>query len=183
MRRLAGTVDVAASRCGAITEMVAAEVRNVCDYCGCRSRSEIAELSVEHERVLSLVDALRHLDASAPASRSGGQLIDELASLLARHTAREETGVFAMLATFPEYAAYRQRFLDDHARIDTLADAASADRGVLADLLDLLESHVFAEETDLYPAIHQLFSPTDWDHVDDAVRHWPTTSPVAELWR
>lgn len=155
----------------------------MCDYCGCRSTNEIADLSVEHERVLSLVDALRHLDASAPGSRSGGQLIDELATLLARHTAREETGVFAMLATFPEYAAYRQRFLDDHAHLDALANAAAADRGVLAELLDLLESHVFAEETDLYPAIHQLFSPADWDHVDDAVHTWSTTSPVAELWR
>ena len=136
----------------------------MCDYCDCRSITEIADLSIEHERVLALTRSLRHGAGRRPADIDAD--LRDLRSALAPHTRREETGVFAVLAAIDCDPAYRRRFLDDHARIDEMIERALVDRAAVARLVELVERHIFEEETDLYPAIRQLFSPADWHEVE-----------------
>ena len=107
----------------------------MCDYCDCRSHPELAELSDEHDRIHVLLDRLR-------------STADELRNALDAHTRREERGVFAQLRQEVD-AAYLARFLVDHERVHELVDA--------------LTDHIAREETDLFPAAHQLLSPRQWE--------------------
>ncbi len=50
-----------------------------------------------------------------------------------------------------------------------MIDEALSDHAVVPKLVALVERHVFEEETDLYPAIRQLFAPSDWHDVDQRV--------------
>ena len=71
----------------------------MCDYCDCRSIPEIALLSVEHERVLSLMAKLRRLDNAEPSSGDADErarLLHELRVEFEPHTRREEIGVFSV---------------------------------------------------------------------------------------
>lgn len=144
----------------------------MCDYCDCRSITEIGDLSNEHEHVLSVCHRLRHQPGDATDVAS---LLAELRSLLEPHTQREEAGIFAVLAAIDCDPAYRRRFLDDHVDIDRALVIASTDHTQIPALVELVERHVFEEETDLYPAIRQLFAPADWDDVDHRLRHLTTT--------
>lgn len=150
----------------------------MCDYCDCRSIPEIGALSEEHERILALTHVLRHrndsLDDSAVAV-----VVDQLRSALLPHTLREERGVFTVLASVDVDPAYRRRFLDEHDDIDEALDRAMSDPGGIDPLVELVERHVFEEETDLYPALRQVFAPTDWDRVEALLVHLDGVANVA----
>lgn len=67
--------------------------------------------------------------------------------------------------------SYVGRFEKEHHVLHELS-AASAGPGWQAaarDLIRQLRDHIFREETDLFPAAHQLLSPAQWDLVDAAV--------------
>lgn len=147
----------------------------MCDYCDCRSIPEIGELSDEHERVLAVTHVLRHRLRDEPDAGEVAALIGELRGLLEPHTRREEAGIFAVLALIDCEPAYRTRFLEDHVDIDRALTAAATDHTQLPALVELVERHVFDEETDLYPAIRQLFGPADWTDVDRRLRQLATT--------
>ena len=143
----------------------------MCDYCDCRSITEIGELSDEHEQVLAVTHRLRHrADAGLGEDEVAG-LLAGLRGALEPHTQREEAGIFAVLATIDTDPSYRQRFLDDHVDIDGALVAAIADHSRIAALVELVERHVFEEETDLYPAIRQLFAPSDWHEIEHRLHH------------
>lgn len=40
---------------------------------------------------------------------------------------------------------------------------------MVPELTALVERHVFEEETDLYPALRQVFAPSDWHIVEERV--------------
>jgi len=150
----------------------------MCDYCDCRSISEIGELSIEHERVLELTHSLRHQTIDAAHHEAIDRDVRALRSALAPHTRREEAGIFSVLAMVDCPPAYRRRFLDDHAHIDEMVDAALCDHTIVPDLTALVEQHVFEEETDLYPALRQLFAPSDWHIVEDRVKRAREPEPA-----
>jgi hypothetical protein len=140
----------------------------MCDYCDCRSHPEIAALSHDHEAVLALTAALRRASAGA-GERSIDALLDELAAVLAPHTRREEVGVFGALRDVDVPDDYVGVFEHDHAEIDATMAVTRQDHAHLSRLVTLVERHVHAEETDMYPAAHQLLAPADWDDLDRRV--------------
>ncbi len=138
----------------------------MCDYCDCRAQPQIAALSAEHERMLSVTAAIRR---SVAAGRAVSAEVDELGGLLSPHAEREEIGLFAVLRDAGVDASYVGRFEDEHRRIETLLSSARDDVPAAVMLVDLLEDHILHEETDMFPASRQLLDAEMWAAVDDAV--------------
>jgi hemerythrin-like domain-containing protein len=130
----------------------------MCDYCGCRSEPEIAALSADHERMLALTAALRRAhetDTAAP------ELIAELTGMLGPHARREERGVFAALVAEGIDAAYVLQFEHEHDTLEELLGRADVPHQI-EQIVDLLEDHILREESDLFPAAHQLLGSDAW---------------------
>jgi hemerythrin HHE cation binding domain-containing protein len=127
----------------------------MCDYCGCRSDATIAGLSADHERLSVLAsEVARSLDAENMTAARRTLVV--LSHLLSAHTRREETGLFAELLAAGELAGAVDARCAEHDEIGTAVDAAllpsGIDRAAARGALDLLASHIWAEETDLFPA-------------------------------
>lgn len=138
----------------------------MCDYCGCRSEPEIAALSADHERMLTLTSGLRRAHAAGiPAP----QLYAELTAMLGPHARREERGLYAALAAEvvdPEYVAM---FEHDHDELDRLVTRADADQHILQ-ITVLLERHILREESDLFPAAYQMVGSQAWATIAESVK-------------
>lgn len=136
----------------------------MCDYCDCRSEPEIAALSADHDLLISTLHEL----SQAAESEDHGLLVRiaaDLRSRLDQHATREEQGLFAQLRA-EVGDAYVDAFTTDHERIHSLVAAAAAgDVGAAKDLDRVLRDHILLEESDLFPAAHQLLSPAQWDAV------------------
>lgn len=145
----------------------------MCDSCGCRDLTPIADLSADHEAIgeldLRVRAALRVGDvATARAS------FDAVVDVLRVHTVTEEHGVFAEARAEPDLVEFVDRLERDHADVrvtlDALHAAPSDDawaRGALA-FLDTLADHIFVEEQDLFPASVVGLSAQAWARVVDA---------------
>ena len=136
----------------------------MCDYCDCRSHGEIATLSEQHQAVQ---EQLAHLAATV---RCGDLVrtaaaVDVLVETLVPHTEREERGIFAQLRAADVDHTYVARFERDHVEIDDLLASARQDLDAAAELIRRLNEHIAREESDLYPAAHQLLSPQQWDAI------------------
>ena len=139
----------------------------MCDYCDCRAQPEIAALSADHERLLSLTATLRRsLAAGLPVD---GQQLDELAGLLLPHAEHEEVGLFAAFRDVGVDLDYVGRFEGDHRQIEELLASAAGERSAVRPLIELVEDHILREETDMFPAARQLLDPDQWDAVDHRV--------------
>src|SRR5262245_54422408 len=136
----------------------------MCDYCDCRSEPEIAALSADHDRLIWNLHDL----SQAAESEDHGRLVRiaaDLRSRLDQDATREEQGLFAQLRA-EVGDAYVDAFTTDHERIHSLVAAAAAgDVGAAKDLDRVLRDHILLEESDLFPAAHQLLSPAQWDAV------------------
>lgn len=138
----------------------------MCDYCDCRSHPEIAELSTDHEQLgemLSRLMAAVDADDVAAAASVG----DELHELLTVHAAREERGIFVQLRHADVPDDYVGMFEADHDVIHALLDQRDGPewRARARELIDVLRDHILREETDLFPAAHQMLVPSQWDAV------------------
>lgn len=137
----------------------------MCDYCDCRSHPEIASLSSEHEVLLDLLARLEL--AAGSVDRDGARSIaEQLHHLLDHHATREEHGVFVEVRETVD-GEYVARFEADHHRIHELVAATRGDGWVDAavDLVRSLREHIAREESDLFPAAHQLLTPAQWDRI------------------
>ena len=97
--------------------------------------------------------------------------VRQLDELLRPHTRREELGIFAQLRHEVLDDEYVATFEHDHELIDRLLLECAGDDWKLhvAELLALLQEHILREETDLFPAAHQMLEPARWRAVDEAV--------------
>jgi hemerythrin-like domain-containing protein len=144
----------------------------VCDYCDCRSHPQLASLSADHDALLDLVVGLRlALDDEPDGASRARPLLAELRDLLRVHSDREERGVFRQLRAAQVDDSYVVSYETDHARLHELLDDIANDdwRVASLDLVAILEDHITREESDLFPAAHQLLSPSQWDAVDAAL--------------
>jgi hemerythrin-like domain-containing protein len=141
----------------------------VCDYCDCRSHAQIAALSADHEAIVHLLVGLREAVDTADVEAAKARLPD-LKELLDAHTRREEGGVFVQLRLAGVDDGYVDRFERDHHELDQLLENRFDPgwRRDVARLVRLLGEHIGREESDLFPAAHQLFRPDQWDALDVA---------------
>lgn len=138
----------------------------MCDYCSCRELPAIGVLSEEHERIAELAQQLRDsLARGAPAAED----LAALQTILVRHLAKEEAGVFARLSRRPGLAWYLGRLMEDHARVRagllTLDRARAGRGGLLPSALDELASHLEVEEHDLFPALRTILDDEEWEEI------------------
>lgn len=142
----------------------------MCDYCDCRSREQIAVLSGDHDVLLELLGSLDTAVATND-ERTGRQLLADLHDLLHAHGAREEHGVFTQLRQVVADDSYVAMFEEDHEHLHRLLDVGgNVDwRGPAIELIDVLREHILREETDLFPAAHQMLDHEHWRAVDRAV--------------
>ena len=142
----------------------------MCDYCDCRSHPAISALSADHEVLLDLLDALR--ESVAMEERVQARvLVVHLHDVLHDHATREERGVFTQLRRELRDETYVTMFERDHEVLHGLLDACAGDAWQQAarELVELLREHILREETDLFPAAHQMLEPSHWNAVDAAV--------------
>jgi len=139
----------------------------MCDYCDCRSHPAVAALSADHEVLLDGLARLRRAVAADDAA-AGHTLVHRLGEVLDRHTRREERGVFQELAAADVDPSYVASFAAEHDAVDVLVHRAGATgwRDAALRLAVALEAHIAREESDLFPAAHQLLLPSQWDAVD-----------------
>jgi hemerythrin-like domain-containing protein len=120
----------------------------------------------DHRELMQVMGDLRR---AADAGDDLGGLLDRLSALLARHTEREESGLFHVLHQVDIPEQYVGLFRHDHAHFDDLVRAAREDPAAAGALLDALDAHMAREEDDMFPAARQLLGPADWDAVEAAV--------------
>ena len=86
----------------------------MCDHCGCRAFPAIAELTADHETILSLAwrlaEAARRADTTDPTVR------DELLAILEAHVVKEETGLYPLLLEVGDLSVETSRTLEDEHR-------------------------------------------------------------------
>jgi hemerythrin-like domain-containing protein len=138
----------------------------MCDYCGCRSEPEIAALSADHEHMLELTAQLRR---AHEMSVSALDVVAELAGALGPHARREERGIFAALVAEGVDAEYVAVFERDHDIIHDLLSRDDAPSQALR-IVELLEDHILREESDLFPAAHQMLGSDAWASIAAALR-------------
>jgi Hemerythrin HHE cation binding domain len=116
----------------------------------------------------SLAAYARRSTPATPTRR--GVRLPPLKALLDHHTRREESGVFVQLRRADVDGRYVDRFEREHQELDQLlADCGEPNWPRQVELLiRLLGEHIAREESDLFPAAHQLLRPDQWDAVDAA---------------
>ena len=142
----------------------------MCDYCDCRSHPQIAALSDDHELLLHLLAELeRAVGDDDP--RPARDVIHQLHDHLHTHAEREERGVFTELRRVVLDDDYVGMFERDHDELHRLLDDTAGEgwREAAAGLIRVLRRHILREETDLFPAAHQMLDPAQWDAVDQAM--------------
>lgn len=141
----------------------------MCDYCDRRSHPQIAALSADHEVLLRL---LADLDAAVDTNDHGRArtTLDRVHGILDDHAGREERGVFTQLRRADVDDTYVPRFEHDHRVLHDLVGQIDQPgwQTPLQAFVALLRDHIAREESDLFPAAHQLLEPRQWDAVDAA---------------
>lgn len=139
----------------------------MCDYCGCLSHAVIADLTEDHEQIAAVAGsaAAAHTAGNRDEVRSA---VTRIVELLEPHTAREESVLFPELAAAGAQA-HTESLADEHAVLDALLAAVLEDIETGWDLLpgalDLLHTHIWREDYDVFPAALQLLGPAAWARV------------------
>lgn len=141
----------------------------MCDYCGCRSVPVIEDLAADHENLHTLGHDLRRLIEAGDAAAAAA--LDAFRSVLDRHCAVEEAGVFAGLRAAGELVDHVDALTVEHGamtraldHLDTQDPAWPSE--VLA-VLDELHDHMCRENYDLFPATLLALDPHAWDRIED----------------
>ena len=143
---------------------------NVCEYCGCQALAPIAELTREHDLVLSLICEVRVARNEGDGPRMA-ELASRIAAVLGPHTEVEERGLFpALAADFPDQIAILEA---EHQQIaEVLGEASSGlpedpvwpDR--LTAALALLRAHIHKEQDGVFPAALAGLRTADWEAME-----------------
>lgn len=132
----------------------------MCDHCGCRSFAPIAELSAEHEEILSLAWSI------AEAARTGTPVerdeVAELTRLLDVHNAKEEGGLYPTLLELGGMSEATCDVLEEeHRELRRTLDAKRFDRRAYY----ALAAHIEVEEMELFSGAMLRFDDEDWEEM------------------
>lgn len=152
-------------------------MRDVCEYCGCRTVPAVRELMEEHDAIIEDAGAVRAALLSGDRAATVARL-EHLASHLDPHVHREEVGIFAALRAQGDWSEEVAALEGEHRDLDgALADLDPADPSfgtrVLA-FLELLEEHVERENLGIFPVSVVTLGASGWDTVAEAHRRTPT---------
>ncbi|MEP7194720.1 MAG: hemerythrin domain-containing protein [Actinomycetota bacterium] len=145
----------------------------MCEYCGCQQIATIADLTREHDAVVTLVGQIR---VALPAQRREdvAAYCQQILDVLAPHTVVEEDGLFPeMAAEFPDHIEVLR---SEHREIEKVLGEATdgfpqdptwPDR--LEGALFLLREHILKEQDGVFPAALVSLDPDQWERIE-AVR-------------
>ena len=145
----------------------------MCEYCGCQRIAVIAELTREHDAVVTLVGQIR---IALPSRRVGDVAAScrQILAILAPHTVVDEEGLFPeMTQEFPDHIKVLR---SEHREIEkVLGEAADGfpedptwpDR--LLGVLFLLREHILKEQDGVFPAALAALDTNQWERIE-AVR-------------
>jgi hemerythrin-like domain-containing protein len=145
----------------------------LCEYCGCQQIDTIAELTREHDAVVTLIGQIR---IAMPGQRYGDVVTScrQILAILAPHTVVEEESLFPEMAQeFPDHINVLR---SEHREIEkVLGEAAHGfpedptwpER--LGDVLFLLREHILKEQDGVFPAALIALDPQQWERIE-AVR-------------
>jgi hypothetical protein len=154
----------------------------MCEYCGCQALSAIADLTREHDEVVTLISHVRAAHAAGDVTAMA-KLAKEIAAVLGPHTIVEEEGLFPPLAgDFPDHVA---NLAAQHRLIESVLGAAAdgvpddpAWPSRLAEALHLLREHILAEQDGVFPAALSHLGTSDWEAIE-TVRARAGSRPAA----
>lgn len=133
----------------------------MCDHCGCRDVGPTAELTAEHDEILGL--AWEVAEAQRGVQVVADEVLARLLDLRARHSAKEERGLFPLVleagdCTPEQIATLEQEHRDQRA----ILEAGTFSR----DDYYALAAHVEEEEFELFPMAMFGFDDVMWDEMD-----------------
>lgn len=139
------------------------------DYSDYGFHPELEALTAEHDEMRRLAAELVTACRDEPASAAMvSARLEDFATVLARHTVREETGLFETLRRVAD-DEYLTRFHHDHGELIAALAEAQRDHTRVPAMIERLEGHLRIEENDMFHGAHQLLGPADWDEIDRAV--------------
>jgi hemerythrin-like domain-containing protein len=145
----------------------------MCEYCGCQQISTIADLTREHDDLVTQMSIARnHL--SADRTDETAAVCRDMLDVLGLHTQVEEEGLFPLLTDeFPDHVLGLRA---EHTRIEgvlseaadhTPTDPSWPDR--LLATFHLLREHILKEQDGMFPAALIALDGQQWEQVE-AVR-------------
>ncbi len=153
----------------------------MCEYCGCQEIAVIADLTREHDEVVSLISQVqrsmadqRHDDVAASCQK--------ISAILAPHTVVEEQGLFPEMAA--EFPAHIEVLRSEHREIENVLDAATGggpddptwpER--LSGALHLLREHILKEQDGVFPAALVALDPDQWERIEAVRARLGSASP------
>jgi iron-sulfur cluster repair protein YtfE (RIC family) len=137
----------------------------------------IRDYVAEHERATTLGgDAVRAMDHGDLTHAR--ELLDAMLTELRSHWEGEENGLFAVMRTDPDYAAYIEPLEAEHRELAALlSDPDLRDTAVQEQIrvaVHDLDEHISKEEDGLFPASLIALSGADWDA---AMAAWAEAHP------
>jgi len=144
----------------------------MCQYCGCQEVAAIAELTAEHDVVVTLI---RNLGEQLAAGRladvaATSRLISEV---LRPHTIVEEEGLFPELSQ--EFPGQLEGLMAEHRTVERVLEEAV--EGVPVDptwperlqtTLTMLRNHILKEQDGVFPAAVISLGAEQWERVERA---------------
>ena len=133
----------------------------MCDHCGCRNVGPTAELTAEHDEILAL--AWQLAESQRTAAPVPPDLVQRLLDLRARHSLKEERGLFPLVLESgdcsPDQIAHLEQ---EHREQRAVLEGGTFTR----DDYYALAAHVEEEEFELFPMAMFGFDDTMWDEMD-----------------
>lgn len=154
----------------------------MCEYCGCQALSAIADLTREHDDIVTLISRVRSAHVTGDHAATA-RLARQIAAVLGPHTAVEEQGLFPPLAAeFPDHVA---KLIAQHRYIDGVLGEAAAEVPAdstwparLMDALHVLREHILAEQDAAFPAALASLGTADWEAIEAVRARVGTTTPA-----
>jgi hemerythrin-like domain-containing protein len=145
----------------------------MCEYCGCQQIAAIAELTREHDAVVTLVGQIR---IALPGQRPDDVVTScqQILAILAPHTVVEEEGLFPEMAS--EFPDHIEVLRSEHREIEKVLGEAAHDfpddptwPARLEGALFLLREHILKEQDGVFPAALAALDADQWERIE-AVR-------------
>lgn len=137
----------------------------MCSYCGCRTNTEIARYTREHEEILNTMGELRRASAAADTARTQ-EVAGLLAAQLEPHTLREERSLFAEMRKEEEFREHIDGLCAEHVSLDALvARIVTGEHAAVEPLYEALWRHIDKEENGLFPAAIIAIDGPTWTRI------------------